>query len=292
MLMVSASTERPHRLKFDQIPNAQTLRARLDQEIPAFFDDVHGTPEYRRHMTYYFAEEIRRELAGNQMSYLVNGKTFAEKPRPGQCLRTFPRELGWFGVKKGCNAGDCGACTVWVDGAPVYSCLIPAFRAEGRKVSTIEGLADDGKLHPMQQAFMNAAGFHCGFCTAGMIMTAASLSPSRATICRAHSKAICADAPAITRLKRRSAASPQSDRTSLANPLVPIFSRPSPRRLSLAKCTIRSIPRWKGCCTPSSFARRTPTPVSARFIAVGAGRLWGVHLGECPAQDPHYRNAW
>jgi hypothetical protein len=52
-------------LKFDQIPNAQALRARLDQEIPAFFDDVHGTPEYRRHMTYYFAEEIRHELAGN-----------------------------------------------------------------------------------------------------------------------------------------------------------------------------------------------------------------------------------
>jgi CO/xanthine dehydrogenase FAD-binding subunit len=65
MLMVSASTDRPHRLKFDQIPNAQALHARLDQEIPAFFDDVHGTPEYRRHMTHYFAEEIRHELAGN-----------------------------------------------------------------------------------------------------------------------------------------------------------------------------------------------------------------------------------
>jgi CO/xanthine dehydrogenase FAD-binding subunit len=65
MLMVSASTERPHRLQFDQVPDEQALRARLHQEIPVFFDDVHGTPEYRRHMTYYFAEEIRRELAGN-----------------------------------------------------------------------------------------------------------------------------------------------------------------------------------------------------------------------------------
>jgi CO/xanthine dehydrogenase FAD-binding subunit len=65
MLMVSASTERPHRLKFDQIPDARALRERLDGEIPVFFDDVHGTPEYREHMTYHFAEEIRRELAGD-----------------------------------------------------------------------------------------------------------------------------------------------------------------------------------------------------------------------------------
>jgi putative selenate reductase molybdopterin-binding subunit len=110
------------------------------------------------------------------MSYLVNGKTFSEKAKPGQCLRTFLRELGWFGVKKGCDAGDCGACTVWIDGTPVHSCLIPAFRADDKQVTTIEGLAQDGKLHPMQRAFINAAGFQCGFCTAGMILTAASLS--------------------------------------------------------------------------------------------------------------------
>jgi len=109
------------------------------------------------------------------VSYLVNGKTFSEEPRPGQCLRTFLREMGWFGVKKGCDAGDCGACTVWLDGVPVHSCLIPAFRADGHKVTTIEGLAQNGELHPMQKAFMQAAGFQCGFCTAGMIMTAASL---------------------------------------------------------------------------------------------------------------------
>ena len=109
------------------------------------------------------------------MSYLVNGKTFSEEPRPGQCLRTFLREMGWFGVKKGCDAGDCGACTVWLDGVPVHSCLIPAFRADGHEGTTIEGLAQSGELHPMQNAFMQAAGFQCGFCTAGMIMTAASL---------------------------------------------------------------------------------------------------------------------
>jgi CO/xanthine dehydrogenase Mo-binding subunit/aerobic-type carbon monoxide dehydrogenase small subunit (CoxS/CutS family) len=109
------------------------------------------------------------------MSFLVNGKHHDASPRPGQCLRTFLRELGWFGVKKGCDAGDCGACTVHLDGKPVHSCLVPAFRAEGRAVATIEGLGAPGKLHPMQKAFLDAQGFQCGFCTAGMIMTAACL---------------------------------------------------------------------------------------------------------------------
>ena len=63
MLTVSASTERPHRLKFPKLPDADGLRARLEREIPKFFDDVHGTPEYRKHLTFYFAEEIRRELS-------------------------------------------------------------------------------------------------------------------------------------------------------------------------------------------------------------------------------------
>ncbi|MEY9279435.1 molybdopterin-dependent oxidoreductase [Bradyrhizobium yuanmingense] len=115
------------------------------------------------------------------MSLEVNGRGFSQEPRAGQCLRTFLRELGHFGVKKGCDAGDCGACTVLLDGEPVHSCLIPAFRAEGRTVTTIEGLGGDHGTHPMQQAFLDAQGFQCGFCTAGMILTCASLNQAQRT---------------------------------------------------------------------------------------------------------------
>ncbi len=109
------------------------------------------------------------------MSFLINGETHEATPRPGQCLRTFLRELGCLGVKKGCDAGDCGACTVHLDGKPVHSCLVPAYRAEGIEITTIEGLGSPDEPHPMQTAFLHAQGFQCGFCTAGLIMTAVAL---------------------------------------------------------------------------------------------------------------------
>ncbi|WP_072395184.1 molybdopterin cofactor-binding domain-containing protein [Hyphomicrobium sp. CS1GBMeth3] len=113
------------------------------------------------------------------MTIHVNGRPVSKHPRAEQCLRTFLRENGFFGVKKGCDAGDCGACTVHVDGMPVHSCLYPAHRAVGRSVTTIEGLADGETLSPVQQKFVEAQGFQCGFCTAGMIMTVDKLTASQ-----------------------------------------------------------------------------------------------------------------
>ncbi len=115
-------------------------------------------------------------MSDQPAGFRINGSDVDSAPRPGQCLRTFLRDRGHFEVKKGCDAGDCGACSVLVDGVPVHSCVYPAFRAAGHDVTTVAGLGTPEDLHPVQRRFVEAAGFQCGFCTAGMVTTASTFT--------------------------------------------------------------------------------------------------------------------
>ncbi|NYF11389.1 CO/xanthine dehydrogenase Mo-binding subunit/aerobic-type carbon monoxide dehydrogenase small subunit (CoxS/CutS family) [Leifsonia sp. AK011] len=110
------------------------------------------------------------------MKFFVNGEPVDATPRPGQVLRTLLRDLEHYEVKKGCDAGDCGACTVLLDGSAIHSCIYPAQRLEGASVTTVAGLGDPDHLHPAQESFVNAGGFQCGFCTAGMVVTASAIT--------------------------------------------------------------------------------------------------------------------
>ncbi|MEO8713608.1 MAG: (2Fe-2S)-binding protein [Acetobacteraceae bacterium] len=110
------------------------------------------------------------------IALLVNGRRLALTVEPRTSLLDALREqAGLTGTKKGCDHGSCGACTVHVDGRRVVSCLTLAMRCEGKAVTTIEGLAVDGELHPVQAAFLNHDGYQCGYCTPGQIMSATAL---------------------------------------------------------------------------------------------------------------------
>jgi xanthine dehydrogenase YagT iron-sulfur-binding subunit len=110
------------------------------------------------------------------LSLSVNGRTLPVRVDPGTTLADVLRlSLGLTGTKIGCDRGACSACTVWVDGEVVTSCMTLAFDVRGKQVTTIEGLASGDKLHPVQQAFVDHDALQCGFCTPGMVMSCAAL---------------------------------------------------------------------------------------------------------------------
>jgi carbon-monoxide dehydrogenase small subunit len=106
----------------------------------------------------------------------LNGESHEIAVEPNWTLLETVREaLGFTGSKEGCGTGDCGACSMILDGRLITSCLMLAPQADSRSITTVEGLADNGSLHPVQQAFIDTGGVQCGFCTPGMIMAAKAL---------------------------------------------------------------------------------------------------------------------
>jgi carbon-monoxide dehydrogenase small subunit len=112
-----------------------------------------------------------------QATLQVNGIAYPVEIEPGRSLLSVIRtEVGLTGAKEGCDDSECGACMVLLDGRPVNSCSYLALQADGREITTIEGLTgDDGDLHPLQQAFLDQGGVQCGFCTPGMLISAKAL---------------------------------------------------------------------------------------------------------------------
>lgn len=114
-----------------------------------------------------------------QVRFTLNGEPFCTEVDVGMSLTDLIRSLGFTGTKVGCGAGECGACTVLLDGKPINSCIFLAIWVEGRSVLTVEGLAaPDGTLSPLQKAFIEEGAVQCGFCTPGMLMTGTALVAS------------------------------------------------------------------------------------------------------------------
>lgn len=117
----------------------------------------------------------------------VNGKTYTRDVEPRMLLVDFIRDtLGLTGTNIACDTSQCGACTIHLDGMAAKSCTVLAVQADGSQITTIEGLATNGQLHPMQQAFWDQHGLQCGFCTPGMIMAAAKLVENNPNITEAE----------------------------------------------------------------------------------------------------------
>jgi len=127
----------------------------------------------------------------------VNAEIYTVSVRPNETLLDVLRDkIGLTGTKKGCDTGQCGACTVLLDGNPVPSCLVLAVDVKGRDILTIEGVAENGRLHPIQEAFVNEGAVQCGYCTPGMILSAKALldrnpNPSEQEIKEAISGNLC-----------------------------------------------------------------------------------------------------
>jgi len=112
----------------------------------------------------------------HDISLTVNGQHYDVSVEPRKTLLALLRDqLHLTGTKEGCSTGDCGACTVIMDGDTYTSCLVLGVEADGREITTVEGIAEDGKLHPVQEAYVKKGGLQCGFCTAGLIVATVAL---------------------------------------------------------------------------------------------------------------------
>jgi xanthine dehydrogenase YagT iron-sulfur-binding subunit len=120
--------------------------------------------------------ETRESVARRSVRLTVNGRMHVIEVEPRTILLDALREgMGLTGTKKACDRGECGACTVHVDGRRILSCMTLAMMQEGKRITTIEGLERNGELHPVQAAFIERDGFQCGFCTSGQIMSAVAV---------------------------------------------------------------------------------------------------------------------